>query len=700
MKTVNLLIISSVVFFLLACEQKSVSVSQAAMQKIYDEVKTPYKYGLVVVPADNNHKMDCPTVFRKDGKWYMSYLVYDGKAHRDGRGYETWLAESDDLLVWNTLGRILPFPEEGSGRWDENELAGYISLIDYQWGGTYEPQQFDGKYWLSYFGSTERGYENGRLEIGVAYTAGDITTAHHWNTLPKPVLSPADENRGEWENTKLYKSSVIWDKNKTFGHPFVMYYNAGGIASGETNQIERIGIALSDEMLNWKRYPENPVLSHDEGIQYEYITVDAPFPMEPLKIFQFPKKDFVITDYGARDGGVFDNTKAIAVAIDACNKADGGRVVVPPGSWFTGPIHFKSNVNLHLEEGSVLIFSDNPADYLPEVKSSLEGMEIYNYSPLIYAYECENIAITGKGFIMPKMDKWREWFPRRPAYMSAAAELFTMMSTQVPVEERRMAFEGNTMRPYLIHFNRSKNILLDGFTIRESPFWCIHLFMCDGGVVRNIDVKAHGHNNDGIDLEMSRNFLVENCIFDQGDDAVVIKSGSNQDGWRLNSPCENIVVRNCTILEGHTLLALGSELSSGIRNIYMHDCTAPESVHRFLYIKTNHRRGGFVENIYMENLKSGRTRRVFEIDTDVLYQWRNFPTYETRITRIDGVHIKNIECDQADAIFEIKGDERLPVRNITLENIHVNTVKQFISNIENAENVVQNNVIWNKLIEE
>ena len=435
------------------------------------------------------------------------------------------------------------------------------------------------------------------------------------------------------------------------------------------------------------------------NIQHEYLSVNAPFPMEPIKVFRYPNRDFNISDYGAKAGGEFNNTKAFATAIDACNKAGGGRVIVPAGSWFTGPIHFKSNVNLYLEKDAVLIFSDNPTDYLPEVKCSLEGMEIYNYSPLIYAYECENIAITGNGLISPRMDKWREWFPRGEAFMKAAAELYTMMSTQIPVEQRRMAYEGNTMRPYLIHFNRCKTILLDGFIIRESPFWCIHLFLCEGGVVRNIDVKAHGHNNDGIDIEMSRNFLVENCKFDQGDDAVVIKSGCNQDGWRLNSPCENIVVRNCTILEGHTLLALGSELSSGIRNIYMHDCTAPENVNRFLYVKTNHRRGAFVENIYMENLQSGRTQRIFEIDTDVMYQWRDFLTYETRITRIEDIHIKNIECNETDAIFEIKGHENLPVQHIFLENIHVGTVKKFISKVENAENVIEKNVTWKELLE-
>ena len=430
---------------------------------------------------------------------------------------------------------------------------------------------------------------------------------------------------------------------------------------------------------------------------YSTVKVKAPFPMQPIKVFNYPKQDFPITNYGAIEGGVADNTKAIASAIDACNKAGGGRVVIPAGTWFTGPIHFKSNVDLHLDDNAVLRFSDNPSDYLPAVQSSLEGMEFYNYSPLIYAFRCENIAITGKGTISPKMDTWKIWFPRQKYYMTAAGKLYTMMSTNVPVEERQFGNEGNRMRPYLIHFNRCKNIMLDGFKIRESPFWCVHMFMCDNGIARNLDIKAHGHNNDGIDLEMTRNFLVENCIFDQGDDAVVIKSGSNQDGWRLNTPCENIVIRNCSILQGHTLLGLGSELSSGIRNIYMHNCTAPKSVLRLFYIKTNHRRGGFVENIYMENIKAGKMQRAFEIDTDVLYQWKDFPTYETRITPIHDIHMKNVTCEEVDAIYEIKGDERLPVENIELKNIHVNKVNKFIKKVSNAKNVNEKSVTYTKL---
>jgi hypothetical protein len=241
-------------------------VPEDVMKNVYEEVKTPCKYGLVMVPSDNRHKMDCPTVFRENGKWYMSYLIYNGKAGKDGRGYETWLAESDDLLTWKTLGPVLSFPQEGSGRWDENQRAGYIALIDHTWGGGYKVGKFDNKYWMSYFGGQGRGYEQGRLEEGMAYTAGDITKSHEWQSLDRPILSPLDKDRGWWENITQYKSSVIRDEKETLGAPFVMYYNAGGINPANNAKAERIGIALSDNMTDWRRYEGNPVIDHEEGI--------------------------------------------------------------------------------------------------------------------------------------------------------------------------------------------------------------------------------------------------------------------------------------------------------------------------------------------------------------------------------------------------------------------------------------------------
>lgn len=428
---------------------------------------------------------------------------------------------------------------------------------------------------------------------------------------------------------------------------------------------------------------------------YTTVKVRAPFPMQPIKVFVYPNQDFPITAYGAVLGGTVDNTKAIAAAVDACHEAGGGRVVVPAGEWLTGPVHLKSNVNLHLAANAILRFTDKPEAYLPAVMTSWEGMECYNYSPLVYAFKCENVAITGKGMLKPDMNTWKVWFKRPQPHLNALKELYTKASTDVPVIERQMAVGENNLRPHLIHFNRCKNVMLDGFQIRESPFWTIHLYMCDGGIARNLDVRAHGHNNDGIDLEMSRNFLVEDCTFDQGDDAVVIKAGRNRDAWRLNTPCENIVIRNCRILKGHTLLGIGSEMSGGIRNIYMHDCVAPQSVTRLFFLKTNHRRGGFIENIYMKNVQAKSVQNVFEIDTDVLYQWKDLvPTYEERITRIEGIYMEQVSCESADAVYELKGDARLPIRKVQLKNIRVDHVKKFGKKAAHVEQLTEKNVVF------
>ncbi len=432
---------------------------------------------------------------------------------------------------------------------------------------------------------------------------------------------------------------------------------------------------------------------------YKMVEVSAPFPMEPIKEYVFPERDFSIADYGAVEGGTVMNTEAIAKAISACSEAGGGRVVVPAGVWLTGPIHLMSRVNLYLSEGAVLRFTDNPDDYLPAVMTSWEGMECYNYSPLVYAFECEDVAITGSGVLAPDMDLWRVWFARPQTHLDALKQLYTMASEDVPVDQRQMAVGENHLRPHLIQFNRCCNVLLDGFKIRESPFWTIHMYLCDGGIVRNLDVRAHGHNNDGIDLEMSRNFLVEHCVFDQGDDAVVIKAGRNQDAWRINVPCENIVVRDCEILKGHTLLGIGSEMSAGVRNVYMDHCTAPDSVFRLFFAKTNHRRGGFIENIWMKNVRAGKMQRVFEVDTDVLYQWRDLvPTYKDSITLIRGLYMDSVTCERTEAIYDLKGDARLPIRDVEIRNVTVGEVTDFIRNVIDAENVIEDNLIYKENI--
>lgn len=234
-------------------------VPDEVMLQTYHEIKTPHKYGLVLTPSDNNLAFDSPSVFKKGSKWYMIYIAYDG------RGYETWIAQSKDLLRWKTLGRVMSFTD--SSLWDDNQRAGYAALEQYQWGGKYKLQRYQGKYWMSYLGGNTKGYEAGVLSIGMANTKKNPATAHEWDRLPKPILTIHDQDRSWWDNVTLYKSQVIWDKAKTLGYPFVMYYNAKGPDTvTTTRQTERIGMAVSDDMIHWKRYLKDPVLDHQHGI--------------------------------------------------------------------------------------------------------------------------------------------------------------------------------------------------------------------------------------------------------------------------------------------------------------------------------------------------------------------------------------------------------------------------------------------------
>ncbi len=268
------------IFF--AIESFAQGIADADMQRIYGEVRTPYKYGMVVAPHDNYHKIDCPTVFRDGGRWVMTYVVYNGKDGLDGRGYETWLATSDDLLNWKTEGRILSYKDDG---WDMNQRGGFPALVDWTWDGGYGISKYKDKYWMTYIGGHGTGYEAVRepLNIGLAWTGSDVGQAHEWQSAAEPLLSISDKDVQWWEKLVQYKSTVYEIKNEKAknnnGLPrelrkyrFLMFYNAGGINPQNSLKAERIGIALSNDMRRWHRYSGNPVYFHEApGI----ITGDA-----------------------------------------------------------------------------------------------------------------------------------------------------------------------------------------------------------------------------------------------------------------------------------------------------------------------------------------------------------------------------------------------------------------------------------------
>lgn len=426
------------------------------------------------------------------------------------------------------------------------------------------------------------------------------------------------------------------------------------------------------------------------------VVVEAPFEMPTIKIPDFSNcKKLSIVDFGAIKGDVVKTSKAINKAIDKANKMGGGIVVIPEGEWLTAKIHFKSSVNLHLDKGAILLFSEDPKDYLPAVRSTWEGYECMNYSPLIYAYQCKNIAITGEGELKSKMDVWKTWFKRPKGHMESLKRLYNLASYNKPMEERQMVNDSANFRPQFIQFNRCENILMDGVTITNSPFWTIHPFLSKNIVLRNLKVYAHGHNNDGVDPEMSQNMLIENCVFDQGDDAIAIKSGSNQDAWRLNTPSKNIVIRNCTVKNGHQLVAIGSELSGGIENVFIDKCTVVDGakLNHLLFIKTNERRGGYVKNIHMSNIVAGKIDQgILGIETDVMYQWRDLvPTIERRLTPIKNVYLENIKATNVKFISRVLGQKELPVKNVFLKNIHADLIKGNHSIHENLLNFESQN---------
>lgn len=421
-----------------------------------------------------------------------------------------------------------------------------------------------------------------------------------------------------------------------------------------------------------------------ERLPQRQVRVSAPFDMPAIAIPDFSSAPrYAITDFGAVRGDPTRTGDAIAMAIAAANAAGGGVVVVPEGVWDTGKIHLRSNVNLHLAKGATLLFSDKPEDYLPAVSSSWEGVECYNYSPLVYAYDCENVALTGEGKLQAKLGTWRDWNQRTREHYDALIAIYDMASNNVPVHQRQMARPEYRLRPHFVQFNRCRHVLVEDVTIEDSPFWCMHPLLCRDVVIRRLQVKALGFNNDGCDPEMSQNVLIEDCVFDAGDDALSVKAGRDMDAWRLNTPARNIVMRNCRIQNGHQILAIGSELSGGVENVFVDNCQfdssesrSPNMLSNVLYVKTNERRGGYVKNIHVSNIVANQLHGgVLSVDTDVLYQWRTLmPTYVRKLTPIEGLHVSNIHVNEARYLTYFNADKELPVRNVTMDKVNVETV--------------------------
>jgi len=403
----------------------------------------------------------------------------------------------------------------------------------------------------------------------------------------------------------------------------------------------------------------------------------------------FPDRAFDITKYGAVGDGVKDCTGAFRDAIAACAAAGGGRVVVPAGRFLTGAIHLKSRVNLHVSDGATVLFSRDPKHYLPVVFTRWEGVELMNYSPLIYAFEQQNIAITGKGTLDGQADAehWWPWKGTKGAapnttQAEARAKLIEMGARGVPVAQRVFG-EGSNLRPNFIQPYRCQNVLIEGVTIVNSPMWEIHPVLCTNVTVRHVSINSHGPNNDGCDPESCRDVLIEGCTFDTGDDCIALKSGRNEDGRRVNAPIENVVIRNCEMKDGHGGVVIGSEVSGGARKIFAEKCRMDSpNLDRALRIKTNSVRGGYVEGIFMRDCTVGQVAEAV-VTIDLFYEEGDKGQFPPSVRDIE---MRNVTSRKSQYAFRLRGYAHTPVRNVritdcTFDNVEKDDIIEGVTNL-------------------
>lgn len=383
----------------------------------------------------------------------------------------------------------------------------------------------------------------------------------------------------------------------------------------------------------------------------------------------FPDRDFDLLKYGGVADGQTLNTTAFARAIDACARAGGGRVIVPPGNWLTGAIHLQSNVDLDLAEGATIRFSADPKDYLPVVPVRWSGFEIMNYSPLIYAQDCENIAITGRGTIDGQGKPWWTWAKQLE---KTSPRLHQMAVDNVPVSQRIFGTPEDALRPQLIEPIRCKNVLVEGVTILSGPFWTVQFVYCDQVIARNLTIRTVGPNNDGICFDSSRNGLIEDCDISTGDDCITMKSGLNEDGLRVNRPTENVVVRRCTTRAGHGGFVVGSETSGGVRNILVDDCHFL-GTDRGIRLKSARGRGNVVESIWCRNIQMTDIRdEAIQIST--FYKaWFGGESGPDPTFR--NIHIQDVTVSGAKTGISIAGLPEQPIENVTMQNLQITAVK-------------------------
>ena len=410
----------------------------------------------------------------------------------------------------------------------------------------------------------------------------------------------------------------------------------------------------------------------------------------------FSDKTYNINDFGAVADGKTMNTAAFEKAIKSCAENGGGKVIVPNGKYLTGAIHFESNVNLHLEDNAEILFSINPKDY-PIIHTSWEGTELMNYSPLIFARNKTNVAITGKGTLNGQANSsnwwvwsggksygWQKGIPSQNDPTNREV-LVDMAEKNVPVSERIFG-EGRYLRPSFVEFFECNTVLIKDVTIINAPFWILHPLKSNNIIIDGVTVNSHGPNNDGCDPEYSQNVIIKNCTFNTGDDCIAIKAGRDADGRRMAIPSKNIIVQNCKMIDGHGGVVIGSEISAGVNNVFVENCKMDSpNLDRVIRIKTNSKRGGVIEDVFVRNLEIGTVKEC------VLLATMYYNVYGSQtgnfIPVIRNINLENIKVKNAGKYGVLaEGYKESPVENITLKNVVIEKADS-IYKLKNVKNI-------------
>lgn len=478
---------------------------------------------------------------------------------------------------------------------------------------------------------------------------------------------------------------------------------------------------------------------------YEALPFDMPVVQRP----SFPDYQVDIRDFGAKADGETLNTEAINNAIKAVSEKGGGKVVIPEGLWLTDPVVLQNNVNLHVEKNALVLFSGD-ADLYPLVRTSFEGLDMLRCQSPISAMNAENIAITGYGVLDGSGDSWRPvkrnkmtdgqwksllksggvvdesgkvWYPNEGALK---ASILTGSKEKREISDSEWEGMKRWLRPVLLSIVKSKRVLLEGVTFRNSPSWCLHPLSCEDLTLNGVKVfnPWYSQNGDALDVESCKNVVVTNSLFDAGDDAICIKSGKDADGRRRGEPCENVLVKNNTVLHGHGGFVVGSEMSGGVRNVYVADCTFI-GTDVGLRFKSTRGRGGVVENVYVDNINMINIPGDALI-ADLYYAVKDAPgapvpavTEET--PSFKNIHISNISCKGAGRAMFLNGLPEMPIENfsvrnmritdaqkgafinkvagVTLENIEIETADNTYLQVENTTNITIDGKEYDKISE-